>query len=75
MPDFTPDFVNEDRNGHLRTTITLHPGDRVKLCRCWKSKEFPYCDGTHKELEGDPAGPVVVEVALETDMESEKKAN
>jgi CDGSH-type Zn-finger protein len=28
-----------------------------------KSKEFPFCDGIHKTLEGNPAGPVVVEVA------------
>jgi CDGSH-type Zn-finger protein len=59
-----PTFINEDREGHLRTVIALQPGERVKLCRCMKSKEFPFCDGVHKTLEGNPAGPVVVEVAL-----------
>jgi len=58
-----PTFVNEDRQGHIRTEISLQPGERVKLCRCMKSKEFPWCDGIHKTLAGNPAGPVVVEVA------------
>jgi len=57
-----PTVFNEDRDGHLRTVITIQPGERVKLCRCMKSKEFPFCDGTHKTLKGNPAGPVVVEV-------------
>jgi CDGSH-type Zn-finger protein len=59
-----PTYFNEDREGHLRTVMTLQPGERVKLCRCMQSKELPLCDGTHKELMGDPAGPVVVEVPL-----------
>ena len=32
-------------------------------CRCWKSKDFPYCDGAHvkhnKEC-GDNIGPLVI---------------
>jgi CDGSH-type Zn-finger protein len=65
-----PTYVNEDREGHLRTVISLHPGERVKLCRCMKSKEFPFCDGFHKTLEGNPAGPVVVEVTLPAEDKS-----
>jgi len=49
----------EDRSGHLRTTITLKPGERIVLCRCMKSGDFPFCDGTHKEQSGN-AGPIVV---------------
>ncbi|XP_066921864.1 CDGSH iron-sulfur domain-containing protein 2 homolog [Clytia hemisphaerica] len=36
-------------------------GDKVAFCRCWKSKKFPYCDGTHNahnKLTGDNLGPV-----------------
>merc|ERR1712224_41039 len=36
----------------------------VKLCRCWQSKRFPFCDDTHKVLieAGDEVGPYVVTV-------------
>jgi len=38
-------------------------GDKGVFCRCWKSKKFPYCDGTHakhnKET-GDNVGPLIV---------------
>ena len=32
-------------------------------CRCWKSKNFPYCDGSHVEHNketGDNIGPLVI---------------
>ena len=57
-----PTISNEDRDGHLRTTIFIQPGERVKLCRCMNSKEMPFCDGTHKTLSDTNAGPVIVEV-------------
>ncbi|KAF0697907.1 Aste57867_11439 [Aphanomyces stellatus] len=34
------------------------------LCRCWKSKKFPYCDGAHNEHNkktGDNVGPLIVQ--------------
>mmetsp|Transcript_27739 Transcript_27739/g.60663 ORF Transcript_27739/g.60663 Transcript_27739/m.60663 type:complete len:146 (+) Transcript_27739:72-509(+) len=36
----------------------------VKICRCWQSKKFPYCDDTHKALvqAGDPVGPYVAKI-------------
>lgn len=38
-------------------------GNKVVLCRCWKSKKFPYCDGSHtkhnKET-GDNVGPLIL---------------
>eukprot|EP00640_Fibrocapsa_japonica_P005527 CAMPEP_0113936242 /NCGR_PEP_ID=MMETSP1339-20121228/3199_1 /TAXON_ID=94617 /ORGANISM="Fibrocapsa japonica" /LENGTH=105 /DNA_ID=CAMNT_0000938647 /DNA_START=115 /DNA_END=432 /DNA_ORIENTATION=+ /assembly_acc=CAM_ASM_000762 len=37
---------------------------KVVMCRCWKSKKFPYCDGAHtahnKET-GDNVGPLIIE--------------
>lgn len=54
----------EERNGKLRTVMKLEPGERIALCRCMRSAEFPFCDGTHKTLDGN-AGPAIIE-ALET---------
>ncbi|CAH1381233.1 hypothetical protein MTP99_005216 [Tenebrio molitor] len=37
--------------------------EKAAFCRCWKTKNWPYCDGSHgahnKET-GDNLGPVVV---------------
>ncbi|KAG5177172.1 CDGSH iron sulfur domain-containing protein 1 [Tribonema minus] len=33
------------------------------FCRCWKSKNFPYCDGshaTHNRETGDNVGPLII---------------
>lgn len=47
-------------------SIDLKAGEKCVMCRCWKSKQFPRCDGAHvahnKET-GDNVGPVIV-VAL-----------
>uniref|UniRef100_A0AC35U6R9 ZnF_CDGSH domain-containing protein n=1 Tax=Rhabditophanes sp. KR3021 TaxID=114890 RepID=A0AC35U6R9_9BILA len=38
-------------------------GEKLVLCRCWKSKKFPICDGAHgphnREC-NDNTGPVVI---------------
>lgn len=40
--------------------------NKLVMCRCWKSKTFPYCDGSHvkhnKET-GDNVGPLIVKQA------------
>eukprot|EP00045_Choanoeca_perplexa_P005594 m.47176 g.47176 ORF g.47176 m.47176 type:complete len:129 (+) comp13207_c0_seq1:71-457(+) len=38
-------------------------GDKIAICRCWKSKKFPYCDGSHgahNKATGDNLGPFLV---------------
>ncbi|XP_014678601.1 PREDICTED: CDGSH iron-sulfur domain-containing protein 2 homolog A-like [Priapulus caudatus] len=38
-------------------------GDKTCYCRCWRSKKFPLCDGSHNahnEETGDNVGPVVM---------------
>ncbi|XP_018568963.1 CDGSH iron-sulfur domain-containing protein 2 homolog [Anoplophora glabripennis] len=38
--------------------------DKAVFCRCWRSKNWPYCDGSHgnhnKET-GDNVGPIIVQ--------------
>ncbi|CAL1530609.1 unnamed protein product [Lymnaea stagnalis] len=36
-------------------------GDGAAFCRCWRSKKFPYCDGSHNAYNketGDNVGPL-----------------
>ncbi|XP_051508402.1 CDGSH iron-sulfur domain-containing protein 1-like [Myxocyprinus asiaticus] len=38
-------------------------GDKAVYCRCWRSKEFPYCDGAHakhNQETGDNVGPLII---------------
>nr|CAG4647574.1 EOG090X0JRY [Megafenestra aurita] len=38
-------------------------GDKKVFCRCWRSKLFPLCDGSHNkhnEINGDNVGPLIV---------------
>ena len=44
----------------IRHTVTLKPGEKVALCRCWQSKKFPLCDGSHRQ-DNRSQGPVIVE--------------
>ena len=46
-----------------RHSETVPEGKTVAFCRCWQSQKFPYCDGTHKQVNattGDSIGPVIV---------------
>lgn len=43
-------------------------GQKVALCRCYKSAKFPYCDGAHikhNEETGDNIAPVVITSGLD----------
>lgn len=36
-------------------------GDKIAFCRCWRSKKFPLCDGSHNahnKATGDNVGPM-----------------
>ena len=51
--------MNEKQNHEPRHEINIKDGQTVALCRCWASKKFPYCDGSHRKLD-DNLGPVIV---------------
>ncbi|XP_033162183.1 CDGSH iron-sulfur domain-containing protein 2 homolog [Drosophila mauritiana] len=37
--------------------------EKAAFCRCWKTKNWPYCDGSHGEHNkqtGDNVGPIVI---------------
>lgn len=65
--DWPPEGTEINTLGYPKiNAITLYlPDDtreNVKVCRCWRSKRFPYCDDTHKALQeaGDDVGPFIV---------------
>lgn len=46
-----------------REEITIN--GRVAICRCWQSKKFPYCDGSHNsfnEQKNENLGPLIVDL-------------
>ncbi len=53
-----PEIVTQGTD-HPLTTVKLQTGEKVALCRCFASKNFPFCDGSHKDHPGK--GPAVVE--------------
>jgi CDGSH-type Zn-finger protein len=41
-------------------------GDKIAFCRCWRSKKFPLCDGSHvahNRSTGDNVGPLCLKRA------------
>ncbi|VDN22532.1 unnamed protein product [Gongylonema pulchrum] len=43
-------------------------GAKKVFCRCWKSDQWPYCDGSHNrhnEATGDNVAPLIVKKAGE----------
>jgi len=60
--------INEtpaDKEKVISLELAAKAGERVALCRCWKSAKFPYCDGAHNahnKATGDSVGPCIVTV-------------
>ncbi len=55
--------INSDVKKEKVITLELKPGEKVAICRCWKSQKFPLCDGAHQKLNavGDNVGPALVQ--------------
>ena len=64
--DWPPTTPNFNTKGLPQAhNVIEHASERtpriVRICRCWQSKKFPYCDDSHKLLmeHGDSVGPFV----------------
>lgn len=66
-----PEFSTVEKNGHFRHIVQLKPGERVSLCRCYGSKNFPFCDGTHNQIHSN-VGPAVIEVLATSEEKGEE---
>eukprot|EP00930_Biecheleria_cincta_P072685 TRINITY_DN60042_c0_g1_i1.p1 TRINITY_DN60042_c0_g1~~TRINITY_DN60042_c0_g1_i1.p1 ORF type:complete len:148 (+),score=14.12 TRINITY_DN60042_c0_g1_i1:37-444(+) len=63
-PEMNYNTMNHDKYHHVIQYATPGEEKYIKICRCWQSKRFPYCDDTHKVLieAGDNVGPYVVKI-------------
>lgn len=56
--------IKKDQPKVVDTLDVEDLGNKSVFCRCWKSKKFPYCDGSHaahnKEC-GDNVGPLIIQ--------------
>jgi CDGSH-type Zn-finger protein len=57
-----PEITRAEKNGHIGHLVKLQPGEKVLLCRCYRSATFPLCDLVHGKHD-DTLGPLVVEAA------------
>lgn len=60
------------KNGHIRTHVTVVRGESISLCRCWQSKKFPLCDGSHNSLDND-RGPAIIHVDCDQNFHDEDR--
>lgn len=63
-----PEITSAEKNGHIRHTVKIQPGEKVMLCRCYRSEKFPICDISHAKCQ-DELGPVIVEAVLPAENE------
>tara|TARA_B100000902_G_scaffold92261_1_gene95670 strand:- start:362 stop:535 length:174 start_codon:yes stop_codon:yes gene_type:complete len=53
-----PTIKNSSDQKFPLVQVELNSGEKVYLCRCFKSKDMPFCDGAHKSIPG--TGPALV---------------
>jgi len=55
-----------NKNKPIVTKYIIKSYEKIIFCRCWKSKKFPFCDGSHrkdtiKENKNiDNMGPIII---------------
>mmetsp|Transcript_35135 Transcript_35135/g.59145 ORF Transcript_35135/g.59145 Transcript_35135/m.59145 type:complete len:100 (-) Transcript_35135:214-513(-) len=60
-------IINKDiKKDEAKVVTMLKCGEiegKAVMCRCWKSKTFPYCDAAHvahNKATGDNVGPLII---------------
>uniref|UniRef100_A0A3P9MKB7 Zgc:110843 n=1 Tax=Oryzias latipes TaxID=8090 RepID=A0A3P9MKB7_ORYLA len=56
-------FISKDSPKVVHCFDMEDIGSKAVYCRCWKSKKFPLCDGSHaahNEQTGDNVGPLII---------------
>lgn len=56
--------INKDNPKVVDTFDVEDLGKKSVFCRCWRSKKFPYCDGSHAEhnkSSNDNVGPLIIQ--------------
>jgi CDGSH-type Zn-finger protein len=64
-----PEITSAEKNGHIRHNVRIQPGEKVLLCRCYKSATFPLCDIAHQKCQ-DELGPIFVEAVIPVESEN-----
>ncbi|KAK4537257.1 hypothetical protein CDCA_CDCA11G3282 [Cyanidium caldarium] len=57
------ELLNGDQTHEPKSTKEVGAGQAFSACRCWHSKQFPQCDGSHNaynKATGDHVGPLVL---------------
>ncbi len=67
-----PEVSTVEKGGHIRHVIKAEPGEQFMLCRCYQSKEFPFCDGSHRQIDST-VGPAVIEVVQPQEKDEEEE--
>ena len=57
---------------HVIEYASKNEGKIVRICRCWKSVKFPFCDDSHKQLfeAGEAVGPYIARIQPYTTNEN-----
>ncbi|RUS69635.1 hypothetical protein EGW08_022600 [Elysia chlorotica] len=53
--------IQKDQQKVVHSIDVEDIGEKLSICRCWRSKTFPLCDGVHKvhnRETGDNVGPL-----------------
>lgn len=55
--------LNGDEAHPMKEPYPVAIGKKAPVCRCWQSKKFPLCDGSHNAFNketGSHVGPLVI---------------